>query len=151
MPLIRSPIAWYPRWHWRPSGRVPTISHRRQLAGTVGVSIFCVPWISWRNIIFRYRRPHRNQHSAANADTQSVGFIDFNFFPFIDFQAGLLVSAVRALATSATEEQRELERQRLLKGAQDTSKAIDTLVQNHQQELQVLYLHCVFDLWKARD
>lgn len=55
----------------------------------------------------------------------------------IHTQAGLLVSAVRALATSATEEQRELEKQRLLSGHAETAAAIDHLVTKHQGELQV--------------
>lgn len=83
----------------------------------------------------RYRRTHR--HHAAHADAESVRLTKRKVLHIIHAQAGLLVNAVRALATSATEEQRELEKQRLLSGHAETAASIDNLVTKHQGELQV--------------
>ena len=56
---------------------------------------------------------------------------------FCILQSDPLVSAVRALVTFATENQRELEKERLLISHAETAAVIDDLLEENQSELQV--------------
>ena len=80
----------------------------------------------------RYRRALQQQ---VDGDTVDARLLDVG--SSLILQPGLLMSAVRALVTSATEDQRELEKERLLISHTETAAVIHGLVAQHQSELQV--------------
>lgn len=82
--------------------------------------------------------PNRNRRALrqqADGDTVSAQFLSVELS--LVLQPGLLMSAVRALVTSATEDQRELEKERLLISHTETAAVIHGLVAQNQSELQV--------------
>lgn len=68
--------------------------------------------------------------------------MEFIFFPFIfDSKSGLLMSLIRTLSTSETNEQREKEKNKLEKDHERSNRRLEELVSLHNQDLtQVMQL-----------
>lgn len=59
----------------------------------------------------------------------------YNVFFFFNFQSGLLITVIRALSASETNEQREVEKAKLEKEYKRSDQSLDELVSLNDQDL----------------